>query len=101
MGPWPTVAPFARFVAATAGFPAAATDGGDRSAAEIAQFRNLAQNDGSSLFEIDKSLRHVAPSFLTYRYVRHSTTKKDPSSLHIFVVHPAKDAILPHDSAIL
>ena len=71
-----TIAAFARFMAATAGFSTAATDGRDRSAAEIVHFKNLAQNDGSSPFEIDKSLRQVAPPFLTHQYVRNSSTKK-------------------------
>ncbi len=57
-----TMAAFARLMTATTGFPTAATDGRDRSAAEIAHFKNLPQNDGSLLFEIDKSLRHVTPS---------------------------------------
>jgi hypothetical protein len=55
------MAGFARLMAVTVGLSTAAADGRNGSAAEIAQFENLAQDDGSSLFEIDKSLRHAAP----------------------------------------
>ncbi len=55
-----TMARFARVMAVAARLSTASADRGDRSAAEIAQFENLAQNDGPLLFQIGKSLRHDA-----------------------------------------
>jgi hypothetical protein len=84
------MAGFARFMAVTTRLSTAAADGRDGSTAEIAQFENLTQNDGSSLFEIGESLRQVAPPlFLTYQYVRRMATKKRKSPrLYFLVAHP-------------